>query len=146
MEKNRSAALALAVCLLALCCALPACSSGETEEKSAATAAETGPKAEEAVRAFYGHLNAGHEAEAVAMYVEANRTAMSAPDSGFGDWAKEETKHGTIQSVEIEPIGTPGDTVTVPFALVYQDGTRAQRSVEVYRIGGSWQLGSIVVR
>ena len=82
----------------------------------------------------------------MALYVESNRTAMAAPDSVFGDWAKEETKNGTIESVEIEPVTLPGDTITVPFALVYRDGTRAQRSVEAYRIGGAWQLGSIVVR
>jgi hypothetical protein len=141
MDKNRSRSLALAACLLVL---TAACSSGGPEEE--APAADAGPKAEEAVKAFYDHLNAGHDAAAVALYIEANRTAMAAPDSGFGDWAKEETKNGTIQTVEIEPVTLPGDTVTVPFTLVYQDGTRAQRAVQAYRIGGAWQLGSIETR
>jgi ABC-type enterochelin transport system substrate-binding protein len=135
-----------AVCLVAL---LGGCSSGTTEEQAAAETeaqAPSGPRAEEAVRAFYDHLNAGRESEALALYIEANRTAMSAPDSGFGDWVKEETKGGTLQNVEIAAVTIPGDTVTVPFTLVYQDGSRAQRSVEAYKITGSWQLGSIETR
>ena len=143
--RQRNAALPIAACLLAALVVFSACSSGGTQEEAAAPA-ETGPKAEEAVRAIYDHLNAGRQAEALALYIEANRTSMSAPDSGFGDWAKEETKNGTIQSVEIEPANIPGDTVTVPFTLVYQDGTRAQRAVEAYKITGHWQLGSIEVR
>jgi hypothetical protein len=31
------------------------------------------------VKAFYDHLNAGQQAEALALYTDANRTAMSAP-------------------------------------------------------------------
>jgi len=140
--RRKTAALLTVACLLVL---LSACSSSDTEEEAAA-APETGPKAEEAVRAFYDHLNAGREAEALALYIEASRTAMSAPSSGFGDWAKNETKDGTIQTVEIEPVTIPGNTVTVPFTLVYQDGTRAQRSVPVYRITGTWLLGNVEVR
>ena len=78
---------------------LASCSSPEkTEENATGGATETapaeaaGPKVEETVKAFYDHLNAGQQAEALALYTEANRTAMSAPESGFADWAKSETK------------------------------------------------------
>ena len=132
---------------------LASCSSSEKTEEGAASgttetapAEDAGPKVEDTVKAFYEHLNAGHQAEALALYTEANRTAMSAPDSGFTDWAKGETKDGTLQSVEVEPVANPGNTVTVPFTLVYKDGSREQRAVEAYNIGGTWTLGSITAR
>ena len=140
--------VALALLLFASCS-----SSEKTDEGAAtggatdtATAEDAGPKVEDTVKAFYEHLNAGHPAEALALYTDANRTAMSAPDSGFADWAKGETKDGTLQSVEVEPVTTPGNTVTVPFTLVYKDGSKEQRAVEAYRIGGTWVLGSITTR
>ena len=130
---------------------LASCSSSEKTEEGAAsgsseTAEDAGPKIEDTVKAFYEHLNAGHQAEALALYTEANRTAMSAPDSGFADWAKAETKDGTLQSVEVDPVATPGNTVTVPFTLVYKDGSKEQRAVEAYRIGGTWMLGQVTTR
>ena len=132
---------------------LASCSSSEkTEENATGGATETapaqdaGPKVEETVKAFYEHLNAGQQAEALALYTEANRTAMSAPESGFGDWAKSETKDGTLQSVEVQPVANPGNTVTVPFTLVYKDGSKAERAVDAYRIGGTWMLGSVTAR
>ncbi len=132
---------------------LSSCSSSEKTEEGAAPgttetapAEDAGPKVEDTVKAFYEHLNAGHQTEALALYTEANRTAMSAPDSGFADWAKGETKDGTLQSVEVEPVTNPGNTVTVPFTLVYKDGSKEQRAVEAYNIGGIWTLGSITAR
>lgn len=132
---------------------LVSCSSSEKSEEAAtggttetATAEDAGPKLEDTVKAFYEHLNAGQQAEALALYTEANRTAMSAPDSGFADWAKGETKDGTLQSVEVQPVSTPGSTVTVPFTLVYKDGSRAERAVEAYKIGGTWMLGQVTTR
>jgi hypothetical protein len=139
---------ALAFLLLASCS-----SSEETDEGTAtggatdtAPAEDAGPKVEDTVKAFYEHLNAGHQTEALALYTDANRTAMSAPESGFVDWAKTETKDGTLQSVDVPPVTTPGNTVTVPFTLVYKDGSRAERAVEAYRIGGTWMLGSVTTR
>ena len=147
--KKRFAAL-FAACAVVL---MTACSSSsETTQEGSATStetaaeAETGPQVEDTVKAFYDHLNAGHQTEALALYTDANRTAMADPSSGFGDWAKSETKEGTIQSVEVEPVSPTGATVTVPFTLVYKDGTRAQRAVEAYRIGGTWMLGSVTER
>jgi len=138
---------ALALLLLA------SCSDSEKTEQNAtggttetAPAENAGPKVEETVKAFYEHLNAGQQAEALALYTEANRTAMSAPDSGFADWAKSETKDGTLQSVEVQPVANPGNTITVPFTLVYKDGSKAERAVEAYRIGGTWMLGSVTSR
>jgi len=132
---------------------LASCSSSEKTEEGAtggatttASAEDAGPKVEDTVKAFYEHLNAGHQAEALALYTDANRTAMSAPDSGFADWAKGETKEGTLQSVDVPPVTTPGNTVTVPFTLVYKDGSKAERSVEAYNIGGTWMLGSVTTR
>ena len=132
---------------------LASCSSSEkTEENATAGATETapaedaGPKVEETVKAFYDHLNAGQQADALALYTDANRKAMSAPESGFADWAKSETKDGTLQSVEVQPVANPGNTVTVPFTLVYKDGSKAERAVEAYRIGGAWMLGSVTTR
>jgi hypothetical protein len=138
---------ALAFLLLASCS-----SSEETGEGAAGGTTETapaedaGPRVEDTVKAFYEHLNAGHQAEALALYTEANRTAMSAPDSGFADWAKGETKDGTLQSVDVQPVTNPGNTVTVPFTLVYKDGSKAERAVEAYNIGGTWMLGSVTTR
>ncbi|HEX5041855.1 MAG TPA: hypothetical protein VFV75_03055 [Candidatus Polarisedimenticolaceae bacterium] len=138
---------ALALLLLA------SCSSSEQSEQNAtggatetAPAEDAGPKVEDTVKAFYEHLNAGQQAEALALYTEANRTAMSAPDSGFADWAKSETKDGTLQTVEVEPVSNPGNTVTVPFTLVYKDGSKELRAVEAYNIGGTWMLGSVTTR
>jgi hypothetical protein len=131
---------------------LASCSSSEKTEEAAGGTAETasteqaGARVEETVKAFYEHLNAGHQTEALALYTEANRTAMSSPDSGFADWAKAETRDGTLQSVEVEPVASPGNTVTVPFTLVYKDGSRAERAVEAYNIGGTWMLGSVTTR
>jgi hypothetical protein len=129
---------------------LASCSSSERTEEGAgggtsetASSQDAGPKVEDTVKAFYEHLNAGHQTEALALYTDANRTAMSAPDSGFADWAKSETKDGTLQSVEVEPVTNPASTVTVPFTLVYNDGSRERRAVEAYRIGGTWMLGSV---
>ncbi|HET9300058.1 MAG TPA: hypothetical protein VFO11_08935 [Candidatus Polarisedimenticolaceae bacterium] len=132
---------------------LASCSSSEKTEEGAASgttetapAEDAGPKVEDTVKAFYEHLNAGQQTEALALYTEANRTAMSAPDSGFADWAKGETKDGTLQSVEVEPVAVPGNTVTVPFTLVYKDGSKELRAVEAYRIGGTWMLGQVTTR
>lgn len=132
---------------------LASCSSSEKTEDGAASgttetapAEDAGPKVEDTVKAFYEHLNAGQQTEALALYTEANRTAMSAPDSGFADWAKSETKDGTLQSVEVKPVTAPGNTVTVPFTLVYKDGSKAERAVEAYNIGGTWMLGSVTTR
>jgi hypothetical protein len=132
---------------------LASCSSSEETQPSADTggttetaAEDAGPKVEDTVKAFYEHLNAGHQDAALALYTDTNRTAMSAPESGFAEWAKSETKEGTLQTVEVEPVTATGATVTVPFTLVYNDGTRAQRAVEAYRIGGTWMLGSVVER
>ena len=132
---------------------LASCSSSEKTEESAtggatetAPAEEAGPKVEDTVKAFYEHLNTGQQAEALALYTEANRTAMSAPDSGFTDWAKGETKDGTLQGVEVQPVANPGNTVTVPFTLVYKDGSKAERAVEAYHIGGTWMLGQVTTR
>jgi hypothetical protein len=139
--------LRIAVCCVAL---LAGCSSGTSEEEQAAATSPAGAPAEsgagQAVRSFYDHLNAGHHDAALALYIDANRTAMAAPDSGFAEWAAEETKGGTIQEVVVEPVTIPGDTVKVPFTLVYQDGSRAERTVDAYRIVGNWQLGSIEMR
>lgn len=141
--------------LLACCLFLVACSSSENGGQAGASTSETtgqpaaedaGPKVEDTVKAFYEHLNAGHQDAALALYTEANRTAMSAPDSGFTEWAKSETKEGTLQTVEVEPVTATGATVTVPFTLVYNDGTRSQRAVDAYKIGGTWMLGSVVER
>jgi hypothetical protein len=139
--RNRSLVAVAALSLVLLF----ACASGgsEEEQQPAAAPADAGPKAEEAVKAFYEHLNAGRTAEALALYTEANRAALEAPDSGFGEWAQAETRGGTIQAVEVPEVTTPGDTVTVPFTVVYRDGSRASRSVDAYRISGAWQLGTI---
>ena len=134
---------------------LAACSSSSENAQEGATTgtppeaaaeADSGPKVEDTVKAFYEHLNAGHQTEALALYTDANRTAMSDPSSGFGDWVKGETKDGTLQSVEVQPVAAPGNTVTVPFTLVYKDGTRAERAVKAYKIGGTWMLDSVETR
>lgn len=131
----------VAVLVLAL---LAACSSSEPEQ--AAAPADTGPRAEEAVKAFYDHLNAGRHDEALALYTEQIRSGLQSADSGFADWAKSETHEGNIQNVEVDPVTLPGDLVTVRFAVHYKDGSTALRAVEVYRVGGVWELGSITPR
>jgi len=149
----RRPSLLLAPAVLALLL-LGSCSSSDKEGQTTAAggAGETGSpasasaKVEDTVKAFYQHLNAGQQTEALALYTDANRTAMSAPESGFADWAKGETKNGTLQSVEVQPVTAPGNSVTVPFTLVYKDGSKAERAVEAYNIGGTWMLGSVTTR
>ena len=107
----------------------------------------SGPKAAgpgQAVQDFYRHLNDGNYDDAMTLYSAEARDVLAAPDSGFADWAKTETKSGKIDGVEVVAEKEVGEqTATVTYEIVYTDGSKVARTVSVTLEDGAWKLGFI---
>jgi len=127
----------LRVCLpLCLGMLILGCSSGEPP---------AGPA--DAVQTFYEHLNNGDYGKAMELYNAEARKVLADPDSAsagaFAEWAKEATKDGTIELVDVmnENEGEAG--ATVEYQVRYSDGTRSVHTVKLTFEDGSWKLGLI---
>lgn len=111
-----------------------------------ASAPDGGP--EQAVQGFYTHLNDGNYGAAIGLYSAEALSVLqdpdSASDSAFAAWAKEETKEGSVDRVEVvQQEATGDDSATVEFRVVYRDGSTAEHTVTVTRESGAWKMGLI---
>ena len=96
------------------------------------------------VQDFYKHLNDGDYDDAMSMYSAETREVLAAPDSGFAEWAKSETKSGKVDAVEVVSQEDVSDeAATVRYEVVYEDGSKATRSVSLTFEDGVWKLGFI---
>jgi hypothetical protein len=129
MKPTRPTTLALASAVaLAV-----ACSSGAS-----------GP--ERTLRDFYDNLNRGEYAAAMDLYEEEFREYLEDPaQSGmsFADWARTETKDGTLSDVRVITESTTEGTSEIEFELRYEDGSSRRRRVSLTEVGGVWRLGGI---
>lgn len=101
---------------------------------------------ERKVEEFYEFLNAGDYAKAKEFYSTEARRAVEQdiPNEEFIDWARnEETKRGTIENVKIINSIIKGESATVNYALIYKDGSTANRSAILSKEGNIWKLGLI---
>jgi len=127
----------LGTILTALLCALSvACAPG---------GAPDGPG--QAVQQFYRHLNDEAYNDARRLYNAEALAVVGNPevtsDAAFGSWAQAETKSGIISEVEIVASTVDESTASVEFEIVYDDGSREKRSVELTQEDGQWRLGFI---
>jgi len=102
--------------------------------------------AEQSLRDFYGDLNHGEFAEAMARYEDDVREYIEDPDQtgmSFADWAKGETKNGTIHEIRVLTETAHDGTAELEFELEYADGTSSRRKVSLTEVGGEWKLGAI---
>jgi hypothetical protein len=104
----------------------------------------TGP--ERTLRTFYDNLNAGEYASAIELYDDDFREFLEDPaQSGmsFADWARTETKNGTVDDLRVlKETAGPG-TSQIEFEVEYADGSRNRRKVSLTEVGGEWRLGGI---
>ena len=106
----------------------------------------SGPGA--AVEAFYDHLNSGNYVAAKALYTAEMRDMLhdpaSASDAGFVEWARTETRDGSIDTVRITQEETDeNDGATVEYELVYRDGSTARHTVTMKLEDDAWKLGLV---
>ena len=122
----------IAVCLLAL---IVSC--GPTEVG----------KSGEVVRQFYGHLNSGDSAAAMALYTNHARGMLEGQDGAvdFAKWVGDETRQSSIEEVKIisEKVNDAAGTSTVLFELIYAAGQPERRTVTMALEDGQWKLGFI---
>ena len=103
---------------------------------------EGGP--EDTVRTFYRHLNDQSIDDAKRLYDDAARELLAdSDDIGFQNWVQKETQNGTITKLAMGEAALENATATVAFAIVYDDGTRASRSVTLTQHDDQWRLGFI---
>jgi hypothetical protein len=115
---------------------LPGCGSDADDEE--------GPGA--VVEVFYKHLNDENFSEAMALYSADALSALEGGDpaeTGFADWARQETREGSLQRIAVLGVEQPGETATVHFEIVYGDGTKARRSVTLVREDGTWRMNLV---
>jgi hypothetical protein len=128
MSPNRLAALAVPIVILALAC----------------SSEPTGP--ERALRDFYDNLNQGEYGAAMALYEEDFREFLEDPATGgtsFADWARNETKNGSITDVRVLSENTSAGKSAIEFEIEYADGSSSRRRVSLTETGGEWRLGVI---
>jgi len=99
--------------------------------------------AAKAVETFYGSLNEAQYEQALAHYNDELRQTLGNPDSGFGEWARSETKNGSIEKIEIEGTEELEGEKTVTYKVVYKDGSSVDRSVSLTGSDDDWKLGFI---
>jgi len=116
---------------LLLLIAVAACSSPDSDPASMA------------VEAFYGALNEAQYEQALGHYNDELRQTLGNPDSGFDEWAKAETKDGSIEKVEIKGAEELEGEKTVTYKIVYKDGSAVDRSVSLTGSDDDWKLGFI---
>jgi hypothetical protein len=99
------------------------------------------------VEEFYERLNDGDYRRAMALYNAEARQVLDDPDSasteGFAEWAKLETKNGTVDRVQVMDERADEENATVDFQVVYSDGTRTVHTVKLTLEEGEWKLGLI---
>ena len=107
---------------------------------------DDGPDA--VVRQFYDHLNDGAYDRALALYSAEAKAALVDPEAAdsrelFAEWAQIETKEGKVDEVRVIDQSAEESSATIEFEVVYSDGSRASRKVELTRVDGGWKLGLI---
>lgn len=106
-----------------------------------------GNSPEKAVREFYKHLNAGNYSTAKELYTAEARSlvdsSLMALAGGFSQWADQETKVGTVEEVNILSSEARGETATVDYEIVYEDGSTVRKIVSLLKEDGSWKIGLI---
>jgi hypothetical protein len=136
MKPSSLALTSLAFIALA---ALVSC--GTATEKEAA-----GPGA--AVQSFFEALNEQRYEDAMAMYDAETRAALEDPsvasESGFREWARAQTKNGTIDRVVILEAPDAESMANVRFELRYRDGSRKEGEVRLSLDGEQWRLGAVL--
>lgn len=133
---NRSRSAWPLFCLLGFALLLPGCGGGGEEAEEPGDVVET----------FYDHLNQGNYTEAMTLYSSDALQALEGGDpdeTGFADWAREETRDGSLQRIAVVHIEQPGETATVEFEIVYGDGTKQRRSVTLVREDGAWRMNLV---
>lgn len=98
---------------------------------------------------FYRDLNAGDFAGAMAAYSSEALDVWEDPgltqDTSFADWARSETRGGTVDSVRIldEQRANSADQTDVQFEVLYADGSTARHKVRVVLEDGRWRMGLV---
>jgi len=101
----------------------------------------------EAIQQFYDRLEAEDYSGALGHYSAQVREMLEVEggevDESYVAWAREETKQGSVQRVEIVEESVEAEKAEVKYQVVYGDGSTATRSVSMTLEEGQWKLGFI---
>ena len=110
-----------------------------------APSSEGGP--EQTLQEFYRQINDGDYASAMTLYSSEALDLWEDPaiagDSSFADWAKGQTKSGSVDRVNVVEKNEGEATASIEFDVVYSDGATARHTVEMVQEDGRWKMGLI---
>jgi hypothetical protein len=100
-----------------------------------------------AIQQFYDRLGAEDYPTALGYYSMQVREMLEVTgggvDESYIEWAREETKQGSVERVEIVNETVEAETADIKYRVVYDDGSTAERTVSLTREEGEWKLGFI---
>jgi hypothetical protein len=131
MRRNSAALLASILVLAVAACSAPS--------------SDGGP--EQTLQEFFRQINDGDYASAMTLYsseaLELWEDPAIAGDSSFEDWAKSQTKSGSVDRVTVVDKSEGEKTAKLEFEVVYSDGAKARHTVELVQEDGLWKMGLI---
>ncbi len=101
-------------------------------------------ESEELLSTFYDNLSRGNYAEAMALYSSSAAESLEGASDAFADWAKEETRSGTVTGVRVlQATEAATDSTVVEYEVRFADGSKKRGRVTLMREDGSLKMGLV---